>query len=821
MTYKARFIHGSRIFNLDSGEYDLHTDFVFPAADESLNVALASPGSMTGGGVISKTAQDRWWAWSVVVQGTSETHTHQAAARLSAWLNGALGDKSSKLYFEYTPNYVVPAPVWGQHGQPYRFEVKDAMVSLDASYYSYEWAGGVLILPISLYVGPYALGARQRLAQAKGGMIENTIGTVDGLPRGTIIASATTNKMTNPIFGHGTPLNDWLAGADLTATANTNTDYILWGSASAKVTRVSAGANYTFTQSIAAGNTNAHYLQAYVKAHDSSVLTASVVNLYYGATITTTYTALGNGWYMLSAAVTGIAAATLTGLRVAGLNTPIYVAGVQLAELADLTPMTHGDMIGCSWSGTAHASTSVRVVAYERIATSGLINVGGGSIRVAVRHMAAAAGHSYDRVLFTDGKIIAYIENSNAEYYFGDGTNTISGGTSQTFTSGEIQVLHFVWGAAGLKTYLNGALYDSGATLTPWTVGEYLYIGSNATPLGHFNGTFLDFAIFDQPLTAAQVAADYAQISPHVRGGDGKGQRLSSIPYLWTKDGDNQIEFYTDATHNHWAVAAGLQGSMEAETEIRGTVDSTAYYARLYFSNLAVRKYYNPGTLFEDQSGTNTAATDVGSAVKTTSLSTSGLALSTSLEWTHKQFPEMAGKSFMLIARIKDSVGSNYLRMSAWISFGSRTLAGDYSRPYATSSTLYYNLATPMASIVDASPIASDFLGDISYTTWVVGYRNTGTNNLLVDYIALFPDNALYIESSSIKTFILNGRNCFGYDSIPLFQGRYTVNGNPLDFTPNRYNILQALPGNVSTDSSVIADTLTYDIYYTPRYLIL
>ena len=62
MTYKARFVHGSRSFNLDSGAYDLFQDFIFPVAEESLNMGAPAARSMTGGEVVSKTAQDRWWA---------------------------------------------------------------------------------------------------------------------------------------------------------------------------------------------------------------------------------------------------------------------------------------------------------------------------------------------------------------------------------------------------------------------------------------------------------------------------------------------------------------------------------------------------------------------------------------------------------------------------------------------------------------------------------------------------------------------------------------------------------------------------------------
>lgn len=240
-------------------------------------------------------------------------------------------------------------------------------------------------------------------------------------------------------------------------------------------------------------------------------------------------------------------------------------------------------------------------------------------------------------------------------------------------------------------------------------------------------------------------------------------------------------------------------------------------------SNFAVSKYYNPGTFFEDQSGTPTTATDVGSEVKTTSVSISGISLlSSNLTWTRDQFPELLGKSFILIARIKDSVQSNYLRIRSTLTFGGSTTNGDYSRPFPTFTTYTCNYATPAYTIQGTDKIPSDYIGNPTYTVGLHGYRNTGTNNILVDYIALFPDNVLYIQSIGIQftTFLLNGKHVFGGTTGSNYTGEHLVIGKTINFSPNRYNILQALPGS-DIDASTIADTLTYDIYYTPRYLIL
>jgi len=176
-------------------------------------------------------------------------------------------------------------------------------------------------------------------------------------------AEATANKLKNPIFGHATWNQYWAAGLDLNVALNVNPNYVLFGVNSAKVTRITAGASRSFYQSIAAGNTNTHILSAYVKKADGSAVTASDLTLVYASALTTTYTALDDGWYMLSATVTGVAAATATGVAIVATGVDYYIGGIQLEEKAFATPLAHGGMgPGHAWTGVAHESSSTRVV---------------------------------------------------------------------------------------------------------------------------------------------------------------------------------------------------------------------------------------------------------------------------------------------------------------------------------------------------------------------------------------------------------------------------------------------------------------------------
>jgi hypothetical protein len=820
MAYKARFVHGSRTFDLDGeGEYDLFQDFVFPAADEALNATAAPAGSMTGGGVISKTAQDRWWAWSVRIQGSSGTQTHYAAQRLSAWLNGALADKSSKLYFEYTPNYVVPAPIWGQHGQPYRFEVKAAIVDIDGSYYHYTIPDSVLIVPISLYVGPYALGARQRLAQAMGAVFDDNRGTADGLSRGLVVNGALTNRITNPSFETNT--TGWTA-ADCTIEQTTEQAWV--GSYGLRQT---VSTTNTTAYCYATGNTGTPLAQqnyvASARVYVPEQMIGKVVKLRMSesggasaseVTAEHVLTPTVSGWnYMYISGTIKKADRTalsvqliITGAATTPAGSWVIWDAVQLVgpDIYNIYPYIDGDQIGCAWSGTAHGSTSTSTAGYARIpvTSSDTFNMRQGSVCAVMKMPYASTdvpSGANNRVFYTNTGFRLMYYQTNGKFILHDGSIS-SAGVAASWAAGDIIVVHATWGPEGMKTYFNATASANAAYVNPGAAA-YCYIGSNASspPTERILATFLDFSVWNVPLTAAQITADYALISPHIRGGDGKGQRLSSIPYLWTKDGDNVVDNCTDATRNHYAIAAGIQGSENAETEITGTLSNT--YNVLTLSNYATRSYVNPAAaaslLFSDLSGTATGATDCGGAVYVKSLDTSSAVLSN----TPAGFPNDPGIGYYVLARIKDA-GSDYIRIRAKYDAGAVYYYGDYSRPYATD-TNYHIYKTPklITSTDDSTGIAIDLFG----------YRAGAAANLSIDYIAVFPEPTLTVRN----TIASNSLSLVGKKAVFA-----TTIGEAIEFSPNRYNLLQSILGGES-ETSVITHTITYNIYYTPRYLIL
>ena len=148
------------------------------------------------------------------------------------------------------------------------------------------------------------------------------------------------------------------------------------------------------------------------------------------------------------------------------------------------------------------------------------------------------------------------------------------------------------------------------------------------------------------------------------------------------------------------------------------------------------------------------------------------------------------------------------------------SVSGEASRQYATSSAACRLFKAPMVSYRSVLPDAFD-TDAYPLLVKVWGYRNTGTNDLYVDYVAIFPRPYMMVKNGSVFAEIwIKGRTIeTRAASVPAASYMLPV-GDTIEFTPNRYNLLQSLLGAENEDP-VISSTLTYDIYYTPRYTIL
>ena len=560
----GRFVKGAKTLDVNSGRYGLDSNLAPPSTPVNFQMAMGLALNTRGGGrKVNEKAEMITWPITIDVNGSDRVEVLKAVSDLRWMLNQA-GDETEPLYLEWKADDL-PEPLWGQFGAVKRYKVQSATIAWEL------FALGATC-DIELMISPYAEGKKQRLANCGSGVIEDIIGSGDGTSRGLIIAEATTNKCVNPVFGHATWNNGWTAGANLRVTQNKDARFLIWAQSSAKLTS-SDTSNNTFTESINVANTNNHVITCWVKKPDGSAVTSADCRIYYGSAQTCTYTLVRNGIYKVSVSLSGVSAATATGIEVLKGHT-IYLMGMLVEEAKHITRMAYGEMIGSSWSGTRHASTSARKEGQLKL-TVGLdtFQASQGSIAVVWKTDYASTDDS-DRYFFCDStpKIYAYFKYSDDKIYFSDGTNTISS-AAQTFSAGDVLHLVFKWGPSGLYVFKNGASIASGENFTPPASPTTLYIGSDNSTTKQVAGALLGFTIYDAELTSAQILAIYA--AADLLADD--DQLVDYIPWLWSKDGDGEVDQYDDTDHDNWVISGDIPGTAPAITDIKVTADATKF----------------------------------------------------------------------------------------------------------------------------------------------------------------------------------------------------------------------------------------------------
>lgn len=775
MGYTARFERGSYYIDLSSGDYTLFQDFMPPVTGLS-HILGGSSRNVSGLSVIGEAHNDRQMNFTVKCNGSTQTETHYLADRLSAFINNL--SKTEKTYLAYKPASATSyEPVWGQRGAMVRYEVKNASAQIVEPYGRGNINAQVVKVYISLTVAPYGYGKRQRLATGTGSITPYRAGASDTVTRGLVIEQAGTNKMTNPVFGHATWNNGWTAGGSLSATKNTDKAYIWEGAASAKLVR-KAAVSWTFTQSIDVGNTNTHTLSAYVKKKDSSAVTSTDIGIYYGTGQTTTFVSLGNGWYLIHASFSGVAAATAAGVIPNVIGQEIYIGGVQLEEKAYPTPLIYGDQLDCSWSGTAHASTSTRTAAQVKVPTTDILNLGGGTIRVVWQPRVANTSLRYTDTswyLFDDSggtNFRAGWRHTTGVWFFNDGTNEATSAGSQTFSAGAAIVFHMVWSKDGLALYKNGTVLDTDSTYTPPTFGASLCIGHSTAPSNHIGGIFQGFTIFDKPMSSTEVLADYNEISPLASG----NMRVDWMPTLWTDDGDDTVDNYFDATHEHWFTALDIPGDVPAMTEIKGVVGGGAGDKDFYISLFDTREYVKPTNLYftESPKVTSIGSSSYAAITSTQTISYKLMSEINNRTWYGVAYFTDAGSEDLLIYNLFDSIQTDVSSANDSVIW-SVSNGWHFSRPYNENYSL---------------------LADIS--TALYAKRTTGSAaNVTLTYYTLVPDPLLFVSvpwNYLTTNFVYTSEfmtvdvdySSFGASGTTTLKAR----GARVELVPEKYNSL-------------------------------
>lgn len=831
----ARLKYGAKEWNLYDDNYRVSRDFAPPAMAINLTASAGTSANRYGGlSAAGFSYSDRVWRIGLHVKASGATEATRRVNALNAFIVQCLNNPTEKLYFEHKPfdDYDFD-PVWGQTGGVKRYQVKAAQLHVGSDYHAiFQQDHHLPNCTLEMTIAPVAEGLPQVLATATGSVVEFRAGVDDPAVRGLLVMPAITNKFTNPVFGHSTYNTGWTA-TNCTAARNYNRAYVFTGAFSAKLTKTGSGAY--FTQSLAI--TDDDYIGFYCKKPDGSAVTASDVKVYCNGAESGSYIEIGNGWWLVAATSPG-AGTYNTGVSLEGSNgSVIYVDAFMAREFYPYTvPHINGDMLDCTWSGTAHNSTSTSTNG-KIFVNNSIIGRDQGTIRVVFRPL-FSGGAGTDFYFF-------HLDNSATDFYgyydqgsdviiFSDGTNTATPATQADFVRGDPVILHFVWKlGTGLKIYRAGTEIATTATYTPNMGSNNLYIGGTGAYNNLPQGLISGFTVFDRAMTAAQVSADYNEVS----GIAAAYEQVDAVPYLWTDDGDNIIDNCLDSSRENYAIIGGVQGSYPAVTEYRMKVETGGANtfdtdAALWLSRTSLYEYRNQVLgIFKDLGGTAVTGACGGSA-EVLSVGTSPVTLSgTPPGYAALYNAEQFGTDYYLFVRMSDAGSLLTVAPRVYLAGSVSGAASYYTGDYRsiTGGTAYKLFVFGPIAVADESIASIDRANYQALTP--VFQRTSGTANVTVDFVAALPAPLLKFKKTGTITGVssgiwahvkgLGGKFETDQSSLEYFLQFGEATGQPVEVLPETQNVLF---GFVGDDGAEHVITRTIDFSYVkviPRWSII
>lgn len=806
MSYIAKLERGS--FHIDFSNTEtqrLAPGFVPPVIEMEVSLSSGTSASMYAPATVDGESLS---ASSVTIPfhavGDSATQIRSVIDKINSFLRRA-GDQNDPTYFYWRPeNSVSFDPVWGQLSRKLRvlsgyavYGDQYGVASLSES----AVPNCTLRLTISSIDGQ-----AQQLANALGGVVENRIGSESGAFDGLVVPASTTNIYTNPVFGNATPSTNWSAGTNLTVSYERKENFVLPGGAtSAHITRgASTAGQNSFYQSVTAANTNTYSNSAIIKLSDGSTPSSTHIQMIYGVTTKNPkFYNLGDGWWMAYETFTGIASATNAGILIPTYGVDLYLASVQFEERGTPSYHANGDMLGCKWTSTAHASTTTRAAGRVSLPLSAF-NPGEMTIEMVWRAGRDSADQGTARLLFeaTTTSRLSIASGTGAISYT-DATNTASGAAT-AYSYGDTLIIHVVCSrAGGIKLYRAGAADGAGsASYAPATGQTAWYLGSTAVPDEHAGGYFVALNIYDRAMTAAQVALRYSELSAMATAKDAIGQ----IPWLWTINGDGVVDDITDATHAAYAVAGGIGGDIPSSSVYYALKRSSAGTgANVMLSTYASNNFIRHDQMYE---------------TKTTSTTTSDVTLA---EWslTKEAWRELAGKQVYAFVEIIDAASDQTI--TAYMSIISGNTMSNTERAILdVSSSVYRPFIFYSLSIPEYMPVDDNLIIDNrALTISIIGKKTSGGATNITVHGELIFENALYTDRETTDTeHRIIGRTAIGHTVTSTIMASCKVEpviGSIAYLYPGMVNYLFASEFTFYT-APWLSQQIAY-VGHTPSYL--
>jgi len=473
------------------------------------NFSGGTSANVYGGSVkTNERAKNREITFTVLCTASAKDNAApQSLANRLVTLIAKAGDEAASVWFEWTLTPGLPEPIWGQFGVWRRAEIKHGSAQYVTQLGQYS-RNEIVKIMVTLTVAPFALGTRNILAT--GGAYElDYFGSSAFVQTGIRSCEACTNLITNPVFENRTSWYTGWTAANLSLYENIEPDYVYPGFERSALLVCSATAGTMVTAITSSSTASDLWFSAYVKRPDGAAVTSADCEVWdVVAPTTTTYTLLGNGVYRATAHATPVAVGAYeTGLHVKPSRS-IYLLAMQAEQNTQhWTPLAVGDVYPATFSGAAHASSSVRADG-RALSFSLRENDAQSNCSMAIvwkpDYPSTATGDRY--LAYEVLGFSFYFNATDDKFYLTDATTTIST-AAQTFAAGDTLRLYITMGNAGLDIYVNGsnaATSATGFTVSPGVITT-VHAGSAAS-VGP-GGIFKLYEFYDSKLTAAQITA--------------------------------------------------------------------------------------------------------------------------------------------------------------------------------------------------------------------------------------------------------------------------------------------------------------------------
>ena len=316
------------------------------------------------------------------------------------------------------------------------------------------------------------------------------------------VAGATTNNFLDPSCEYDASLTQWskyTAAGTFTGTRATDVDPVFGTYVATLTASASAAGLFYQSRTIAAGSAA---VSAYVRRADGAAVTSADVSVYSNGDVTTTYTAIGNGWYRITGIGTSTGATHDYGLRVKAGKT-VYADGLQLEYSGYATPFCDGTLgSGHSWSGTAMLSTSSRTAAAVGY-TLATIRYDAALSVMGWFNLQGAGLHGYG--------YLWYVTSDAYSAYYNISSLFVGGVNCGAPPSGWFHVALVTAGDGTVEAFVNGVSKGT-ASITRANVSAW-YVGGQSGG-NQFEGLIDDFAIISRALPDNEVMSIYESDAP-------------------------------------------------------------------------------------------------------------------------------------------------------------------------------------------------------------------------------------------------------------------------------------------------------------------